>query len=217
MKTLILTLALTLSTLINVAQTPPPTLTVKHYLTTTTTSTILSDTGTVLTNKNIIKAVVGDSIIIYGVVDYFWDPVYYTEYFTNNTQLTGNITHSNILSLLINDTTYKYLLGGTSGHGNLINIFIDTTTTSSTGIKTVNHTVTELSVYPNPVVDYVTVTYNTTERNSVINVYDVAGSLVMSDKAEREIGHNETKVNMSELMSGIYFVKVGTATFKVVK
>lgn len=220
MKKIITTLALTLSTLISVAQTPTPTptLTVKHYLTTTTFTT----TSTTLLDTNIIKAVNGDTISIIGGHTYFcnWQQPNYILAKYNSNNVNHNITETSdtIIFVISNDTLkYRLTCNGYQSR-NTMHIDIDTTTaTSSAGIKTVNHTVTELSVYPNPVVNYVTVTYNTIERNSVINVYDVAGSLVITMPTSNLSTEANVAIDISTLQSGVYFVRVGSSTQKFIK
>lgn len=59
-----------------------------------------------------------------------------------------------------------------------------------------------LTVYPNPVVDILSIRYN--EEITAINVYDLSGRLV------KQITPNQTEVevNMSELAAAMYIVKV---------
>ena len=59
-----------------------------------------------------------------------------------------------------------------------------------------------LSVYPNPVIDILSIRYN--EEITAINVYDLSGRLV------KQITPNQTEVevNMSELAAAMYIVKV---------
>jgi uncharacterized repeat protein (TIGR01451 family) len=73
----------------------------------------------------------------------------------------------------------------------------------------------ELSVYPNPVKNNLTIT-NTTTIDSV-SVFSVLGQEIMNQK----VNALETEINTSELTNGVYFVKVTSEgkekTMKIVK
>lgn len=72
-----------------------------------------------------------------------------------------------------------------------------------------------LAVYPNPVVDVLTISYNDTITE--VSVINMLGQVVISQKANTE----KVEVNTSKLQNGSYILKVattkGTATVKVVK
>lgn len=85
------------------------------------------------------------------------------------------------------------------------------------GINEVSKEDVQLSVFPNPVVDYVTVRF-TTENNDVpVNVYTLGGQLVYTDASNRFAGANDVTVDFGSFNAGIYLVKVGGSTFKVIK
>lgn len=63
-----------------------------------------------------------------------------------------------------------------------------------------------LVVYPNPVVDVLTVQNVSIEGNAVIEVLDIEGRVVISDNVSNVFG-NYT-IDMSNIESGVYFVKV---------
>lgn len=73
----------------------------------------------------------------------------------------------------------------------------------------------DLTVYPNPVVDVLTVSYNDTITE--VSVINMLGQIVLSQKANTD----KVEVNTSKLQNGSYILKVatakGTATVKVVK
>lgn len=72
-----------------------------------------------------------------------------------------------------------------------------------------------LAVYPNPVVDVLTVSYNDTITE--VSVINMLGQVVISQKANTD----KVEINTSKLQNGSYILKVatakGTATVKVVK
>lgn len=84
-----------------------------------------------------------------------------------------------------------------------------------TALGTSSFDMNALTVYPNPVVDILSIRYN--EEITAINVYDLSGRLV------KQITPNQTEVevNMSELAAAMYIVKVnagGSQTeIKVIK
>lgn len=89
--------------------------------------------------------------------------------------------------------------------------------TLTTGIESIKHTTTKLSVFPNPSTDEVSVIFNTNKEKTTIEVFDIEGRLVMTDEATREIGQNTVKINVSNFSQGIYIVRAGTETFKITK
>jgi len=102
------------------------------------------------------------------------------------------------------------------GNGNLrcvIKVIDDT----NLGINETFKEDVQLSVFPNPVVDYVTVRFNTENNDVPVYVYTLGGQLVYTDNASRYTGANVVTVDFSSFNTGIYLVKVGGSTFKVIK
>ena len=64
----------------------------------------------------------------------------------------------------------------------------------------------ELVVYPNPVVDLLTIQNVSIEGNAVIEVLDVEGRVVISNQVSNVYGNYQ--IDMSAIESGVYFVKV---------
>lgn len=64
----------------------------------------------------------------------------------------------------------------------------------------------ELSCYPNPTKDYI---YINGTNNSYIEIYDIMGRLIKIDTGD--------KIDVSDLMSGIYIIKIDNQSFKVIK
>ncbi|KAA6303215.1 MAG: hypothetical protein EZS26_000592 [Candidatus Ordinivivax streblomastigis] len=82
-----------------------------------------------------------------------------------------------------------------------------TVQTATTGI----HTATEaIRVYPNPFADYIVIN-TTTEGQAVI--YDLSGKAVLS--ATVKAGNN--RINTSSLLQGVYLLRQGLNTVKIVK
>jgi hypothetical protein len=87
----------------------------------------------------------------------------------------------------------------------------------ATGIESIKHTTTKLSVFPNPSTDEVSVTFNTNKEKTTIEVFDIEGRLVMTDETTREIGQNTVKINVSNFSQGIYIVRAGSERIRIIK
>lgn len=66
-----------------------------------------------------------------------------------------------------------------------------------------------LHVFPNPAIDFVTIS---NPASNTIRIYNVLGELI----SEQELD-NTKNVNISSLTEGIYFIKNGTKTLKIIK
>ena len=69
----------------------------------------------------------------------------------------------------------------------------------------------DFSVYPNPARDYILIK-NERLEGEVIQILDLAGKLII----QSTIQSFENKINIEDLESGIYFVKVGTQSEKLI-
>jgi len=63
---------------------------------------------------------------------------------------------------------------------------------------------TGISVYPNPANENITLNIKAGERNTTVSIYNTKGSLVKT----LPINHSERQINISELPSGTYILKV---------
>jgi len=75
-----------------------------------------------------------------------------------------------------------------------------------------------ISVYPNPVNDYLNIISNT-EDDTTIKIFDISGKLIKSKSSNSSRGIH--RIYMQDLNAGIYFVRVNTtsssSTFKISK
>jgi len=70
-----------------------------------------------------------------------------------------------------------------------------------------NYNDSEFSIFPNPTNNVVTLKFNKNTSNTIqITVYDIQGKSILNSK--RALMNNETQLNISELKSGLYFIKV---------
>jgi hypothetical protein len=72
-------------------------------------------------------------------------------------------------------------------------------------------TVSSMTVSPNPTTGIINVNYTAQKGNTVINVLDLAGRVVMTENATSVDGANNTQLDMSKLAKGAYMLSVQTA------
>ncbi len=84
---------------------------------------------------------------------------------------------------------------------------INSTTTSIEEYENI-----DLEIYPNPTHNIVNITGLSSIESSIVNIYDVQGKLILS----KEIKQQGT-IDISELNKGIYIVKIGEFTHRIVK
>ncbi|TAF73255.1 MAG: T9SS C-terminal target domain-containing protein [Bacteroidetes bacterium] len=70
----------------------------------------------------------------------------------------------------------------------------------------------EVSIYPNPSSGMIEVLVNDTFLNATLEVYDMQGKKVIT----QTITDLQTKIDLSNYQSGMYFIKIGTKTFKLI-
>lgn len=71
-----------------------------------------------------------------------------------------------------------------------------------------------MTVYPNPARENVTVQFNSTqESNYNLQVTDVTGRIVYAYSGEAQVGLNSRDINLSEIQSGVYLIKVESAGY----
>jgi len=81
---------------------------------------------------------------------------------------------------------------------------------STTGVSENINNSTLINVFPNPVIDVLKIT---TSYKTTVDIFTLNGQSVMTKKVEEGM----TDFNVTDLPSGIYFVRVGNTTRKVIK
>lgn len=78
----------------------------------------------------------------------------------------------------------------------------------SAGINNVNNSELSFVVFPNPAKNIVTINWNTlTNETAAINITDLSGKVVLNTEVSM---NNSSKVNVSNLQTGFYFMTVAT-------
>jgi hypothetical protein len=99
-------------------------------------------------------------------------------------------------------------------------IYCDTVLVSYSSIATSidQNTKTSLSlnIYPNPSNGEFELNYTANKIKTSIEVYDMNGRLVFINNDDKLIGENTTKVNLSKLSKGMYFIKTESGNCKIV-
>lgn len=74
--------------------------------------------------------------------------------------------------------------------------------------------ISNVSVFPNPTYDFLNIQFNSTQKNTIIELYSFEGKLI-----EKYIVNGQsTTLNMATYSPGNYFIKInGTETHRIVK
>ena len=76
----------------------------------------------------------------------------------------------------------------------------------------------DISVYPNPVQNELSILFDLRESNDfLLELQDVTGRLLIQESHERVIPGDLVILNISDFVSGVYFLRVFTTDFKQVK
>jgi hypothetical protein len=73
--------------------------------------------------------------------------------------------------------------------------------------------VPNISVFPNPASDNITVACTTLPNNAILSIYNMQGQLLLS----QPVLQNKTEINISSLAKGIYYIKLSTQQGLAVK
>lgn len=167
----------------------------------TTWTTLTTNSTSYLQGVNFFDINTGIAVGSGGVILYTNDGG--VNWYLQNSGITSMLTDVNMLS-----ATSAVVVGESGVILKNANIFV--------GIEQHKLTPTEISIYPNPVVDKVTVK-STNEINS-IEVFDITSKLVISSGS---IKTKEHTLDLSKVKSGEYFVTItglsGKTTQKIIK
>jgi len=129
----------------------------------------------------------------------------------NNTGLEGGIGRVPVMELLQqtleNTWNFGQIYAGTHGRGfwesgeYLVNVG---------DIEEEVELISQLSIYPNPVSDVGTVSFNLEKRNDVVlSIYDISGNLISAQsKMNMSAGQRTLDFNAADLANGIYIIHI---------
>ena len=129
-------------------------------------------------------------------------------------QLTTTTSNTNTYTItnLTGNTTYEIQVQANCGDGNLSDWSpAITVTTKSVGIE--SWLENSVNLYPNPAKEYVDIRVDGDLNVTMMEVYDVYGKLVNTVN----VIDNPTRINVSNLANGMYFVRVTTEAGAVTK
>ena len=122
-------------------------------------------------------------------------------------------TNSYTITGLTGLTTYEIQVQANCGDGNLSDwtAAITAQTTGCDGIE--NYLINRIALYPNPAKEYVDIRVDENINVTSMEVYDVYGKLINTVN----VVENPTRINVSALANGMYFVRVTTEEGTVTK
>ncbi len=120
-----------------------------------------------------------------------------------------NVTETNFtLTELSPGTEYTFSVEAVDASGNKSEKATVTQSTIITSVESVKES--ELTVYPNPFSSFIIIK---SVKNQQVIIYDVSGNAVLQISVEAGM----TQINTSEIKKGVYLVRCGTDTFKLIK
>jgi hypothetical protein len=145
---------------------------------------------------------------------------------TSSVQPTGNTTTINTLSKSYSitpaDTGVKYFhIRGvdttiTGWYTYSVHLqYTAPTPTTNVSIAEIDN-VTDFKLYPNPATDAITVQYSSKNNIDQVSLYTITGQEI-STTAVESMGNNTLTFNVESYPTGIYFVRIGTTSYKFIK
>ncbi|MGZ3864731.1 MAG: choice-of-anchor tandem repeat GloVer-containing protein [Bacteroidia bacterium] len=138
------------------------------------------------------------------------DGTSYDTLFTFN----GAVNGSNPRCTVYSDGTYLYGVtpqGGTSNKGTIFKTCMSAP--CAVGIEQHNEKANAFKIYPNPANNTLNIERVVFDKNDALEITDVLGNSIKRTSLVTEI----SVIDVSELNSGVYFVKIGNSTQKFIK
>ena len=78
-----------------------------------------------------------------------------------------------------------------------------------------NYLISSFKIYPNPASDYLQLSFVTNQNKQLIKIIDITGKVILVNSSEKN--NKPITINISNLTSGIYFIKTDTLVQKFIK
>lgn len=89
---------------------------------------------------------------------------------------------------------------------------------SSTDIFNLNHSVFNTKIYPNPVKNNLTIELKNTFSTEInFQIINIIGETIISKKINSLFPVNDFQINISELINGVYFIKISSNSIEEIK
>ena len=144
-------------------------------------------------------------------VSFFEMPVPITVFYKDGSDSTYVLNHTSTGQVF--NLATKELIDSIAFDSDLHLLCLSTISSSNVGIENQDVNL-DLSIYPNPVQNEITISSHSSDIMSVI-VYDVQGRMI--DKIDYSTGKNRVKINSSNYVTGSYFLRITTNTSTFMK
>lgn len=125
--------------------------------------------------------------------------------------------HTNTVSITPSvNTTYTVTGRDTNGCINIAMVSVSTQSCTTTGINQFTNSRGQLLIYPNPVNSILNLELKMQNEVPQIQVVDMLGNILIKNE-ELKMQNGSFQIDVSNLQSGVYFVRVGNATTKFIK
>jgi len=114
-------------------------------------------------------------------------------------------------------------LVGNCGFADVVDVLTGSCGSGQIGIKELFKNTLELKAYPNPLSDgNLSLSFKSNDTNVSIDIYDVLGNRVYSEKVETQKDNNYThKLNLNNISNGVYIITIGNSNsytpYKLIK
>lgn len=92
---------------------------------------------------------------------------------------------------------------------------------NTTGIKDITKNESELTLYPNPANNQITIEFETVAKEALIEIKNLLGETIYSELLKNAIGKQSKSIDLSMFSNGVYFVQIqndqGTLSKKFIK
>lgn len=128
---------------------------------------------------------------------------------------TSGVYYLHVRTWNINDNPNENQFGYSISSWNTYSVNLTYVPTVTTSISEVDK-VTDFKLYPNPAKDVITVEYSSKNNIDHVSLYTITGQEV-STTAVESMGNNTLTFNVESYPAGIYFVRIGTTSYKFIK